>query len=150
MIKIVQNGTTLSQPFLDIRTRVACCGEQGLLSLAFHPKYPEVRRVYVNFTNAGGDTRVVEYRVNEARTQAVTATARILLRIRQPFANHNGGQVLFGMKGHLFVPTGDGGSGAEHTGPDPERADLRRLPDAPGREARRSRRRLPCHRRAHR
>lgn len=113
VIKIVQNGTTLSQPFLDIRSRVACCGEQGLLSLAFHPRYPQVRRVYVNFTNSGGDTRVVEYRVNEARTQAVTATARILLRIRQPFENHNGGQVLFGMKGHLFVPTGDGGSGGD-------------------------------------
>ncbi|HET9545175.1 MAG TPA: PQQ-dependent sugar dehydrogenase, partial [Gaiellaceae bacterium] len=65
VIKIVQNGTTLSQPFLDIRSRVACCGEQGLLSLAFHPRYPQVRRVYVNFTNSGGDTRVVEYRVNE-------------------------------------------------------------------------------------
>lgn len=113
MIRIVEDGDTLSTPFLDIRTRVACCGEQGLLSLAFHPKYPQVRRVYVNFTNSGGDTRVVEYRVNEARTQAVVSTARILLRVNQPYGNHNGGQVLFGMKGHLFVPTGDGGSGGD-------------------------------------
>ena len=113
LIKIVEGGETLSTPFLDIRARVACCGEQGLLSLAFHPKYPQVRRVYVNFTNTAGDTRVVEYRVNEARTQAVPATARILLRVNQPYSNHNGGQVLFGMKGHLFVPTGDGGSGGD-------------------------------------
>jgi glucose/arabinose dehydrogenase len=113
MIKVVENGNTLSTPFLDIRTRVACCGERGLLSLAFHPKYPQVRRIYVNFTNNDGDTRVVEYRVNEARTQAVVSTARILLRVNQPFSNHNGGQVLFGMHGHLFVPTGDGGSGGD-------------------------------------
>ena len=113
LVKIVEDGETLADPFLDIRTRVACCGERGLLSLAFHPKYPQVRRVYVNFTNSGGDTRVVEYRVNEARTEAVVSTARILLRIRQPYWNHNGGQVLFGLKGHLFVPTGDGGSGGD-------------------------------------
>ena len=113
LIKIVENGSTRSTPFLDIRARVACCGEQGLLSLAFHPRYPQVRRVYVNFTNTAGDTRVVEYRVNEARTQAVVSTARILLRVNQPYANHNGGQVLFGMHGHLFVPTGDGGSGGD-------------------------------------
>ncbi len=113
LVKIVENGATLPDPFLDIRTRVACCGEQGLLSLAFHPKYPQVRRVYVNFTNTSGDTRVVEYRVNEAQTQAVVSTARILLRVNQPYGNHNGGQVLFGMKGHLFVPTGDGGDAGD-------------------------------------
>jgi glucose/arabinose dehydrogenase len=113
VIKVVENGSTRSTPFLDIRARVACCGEQGLLSLAFHPRYPEVRRVYVNFTNTAGDTRVVEYRVNAARTEAVVSTARILLRVHQPYANHNGGQVLFGMHGHLFVPTGDGGSGGD-------------------------------------
>jgi len=113
LVKIVQNGSTLSTPFLDLRSAVACCGEQGLLSIAFHPDYPSVRRVYANFTNNAGDTRVVEYRVNEPLTQAVRSTARVLLTIDQPYANHNGGQLLFGNDRYLYVPTGDGGSGGD-------------------------------------
>jgi glucose/arabinose dehydrogenase len=113
LIRVIQNGKKRSTPFLDLRSRVSCCGEQGLLSLAFHPEYPTVRRVYVNFTNRAGDTRVVEYRVNAARTRAVVSTGRVLLKINQPFDNHNGGQVLFGADGKLYVPTGDGGDAGD-------------------------------------
>jgi glucose/arabinose dehydrogenase len=113
LVKIVQSGTTLSTPFLDLRNAVACCGEQGLLSIAFHPDYPDVRRIYANFTNNSGDTRVVEYRVNPGLTQAARSTARVLLRIDQPYSNHNGGQLLFGRDRYLYVPTGDGGSGGD-------------------------------------
>ncbi len=113
VVRVIQRGRVRSTPFLDIRDRVLCCGEQGLLSLAFHPRYPTVRRVYVNYTNRSGETRVVEYRVNATRTRAVRTTGRVLLALAQPYANHNGGQVAFGPNGKLYVATGDGGSGGD-------------------------------------
>ena len=77
--------------FLDIRSRVgADSSEQGLLSMAFHPSYAKNRRFYVNYTDLSGHTRVVEFRSN-GRT-ARLGTARELLFVRQPYANHNGGQ----------------------------------------------------------
>ncbi len=112
-VKVIRNGRVRATPFLDIRGRVLAGGEQGLLSLAFHPRYPTVRRVYVNYTNRSGDTRVVEYRVNAARTRAVPSTGRVLLAVDQPFSNHNGGQVLFGPDGLLYVGMGDGGSAGD-------------------------------------
>jgi glucose/arabinose dehydrogenase len=113
LVKMVENGATRSTPFLDVRSGVSCCGEQGLLSIAFHPDYPTVRRIYANFTNNAGDTRVVEYRVNAALTQAARSTARVLLKIDQPYGNHNGGQLVFGPDRYLYVPTGDGGAGGD-------------------------------------
>jgi glucose/arabinose dehydrogenase len=113
VVKVIERGHVRSTPFLDLRSRVICCGEQGLLSLAFHPRYPSVRRVYVNYTNRAGDTRVVEFRVNAARTRALRTTRRVLLALDQPYANHNGGQVAFGLDERLYVATGDGGSGGD-------------------------------------
>ena len=113
VIKVVERGRVRGTPFLDIRSRISCCGEQGLLSLAFHPRYPSVARVYVNYTNRAGDTRVVEYRVNASRTRARVATGRVLLAVDQPYANHNGGQIAFGPGGYLYVAMGDGGSGGD-------------------------------------
>jgi glucose/arabinose dehydrogenase len=112
-IEVVTNGRVRPRPFLDISNIVVCCGERGLLSLAFHPRYRVNGRLYVNYTNNAGDTRVVEYRANAARTRVVESTARVLLAIDQPYSNHNGGQVLFGGDGYLYVPTGDGGSGGD-------------------------------------
>ena len=113
LVKIVENGSTLATPFMDVRDRVTNGNEQGLLSLAFHPSYPTVRKVYANFTDRNGDTRVVEYSVNPELTQVVLTTARILLLVEQPYSNHNGGQVFFGKDGYLYVPMGDGGSGGD-------------------------------------
>src|SRR5215218_2991485 len=62
-VKIVQNGKVLAKPLLDLRGRISCCGEQGLLSVAFNPRYPSVPRIYASFTNPAGDTRVVQYTV---------------------------------------------------------------------------------------
>jgi glucose/arabinose dehydrogenase len=97
--------------FLDISSRVRSGGEQGLLSVAFHPQYARNRRFYVNYTDVNGHTRVVEYRSNG--TRALPGTARQLLFVRQPYANHNGGQLAFGPDGHLYVGMGDGGSGGD-------------------------------------
>ena len=98
--------------FLDIRSRVgADSSEQGLLSMAFHPGYAKNRRFYVNYTDLHGHTRVVEFRSN-GRTARI-GTAREILFVRQPYANHNGGQIQFGPDGKLYVGMGDGGSGGD-------------------------------------
>ena len=113
VVKVVARGRVRSRPFLDVRDRVSCCGEQGLLSLVFHPRYGRNGRLYVNFTNRAGDTRVVEYRVNAARTRVREGTARVVLRVDQPYSNHNGGGMTFGPGGYLYVAMGDGGSAGD-------------------------------------
>jgi glucose/arabinose dehydrogenase len=110
-IVVVQNGKRIATPFLDIRSQVQSGGEQGLLSMAFHPNYAEDRRIYVNFTDLNGDTRVMEYRVTGNR--ADPKSARQLLFVEQPYPNHNGGQVQFGPDGLLYVGMGDGGAGGD-------------------------------------
>jgi glucose/arabinose dehydrogenase len=110
---VLANGKLLAKPFLDIRSRVVSGGEQGLLSVAFHPKFKTNRRFYVDYTDLNGDTRVVEYHANRAATAAVRGSARQLLFVDQPYANHNGGQLAFGPDGYLYIGMGDGGSGGD-------------------------------------
>ncbi len=109
-IRIIQNGRLLGRPFLDVSGLVSAGGERGLLGLAFHPGYARNGRFYVNYTNRSGDTRVVEYRRATA-TRANPSSARVLLAVEQPFANHNGGMLAFGPDGMLHIGLGDGGSG---------------------------------------
>jgi glucose/arabinose dehydrogenase len=110
-IRVLVRGRVRPTPFLDIRSLVRSGGEQGLLSMAFHPNYATNRRFYVNYTDRNGDTRVVEYRSNGVR--AILRTARQLLFVAQPYPNHNGGQLQFGPDGLLYVGMGDGGSGGD-------------------------------------
>jgi glucose/arabinose dehydrogenase len=104
-------GNRIAGTFLDIRSRVASGGERGLLSVAFSPRYARDHRFYVNYTDRNGNTRVVEFRSRNGK--AVLATARQLLFVRQPFPNHNGGQLQFGPDGQLWVGMGDGGSAGD-------------------------------------
>ena len=97
--------------FLDIRDRVMGGGEQGLLSVAFHPNYARNHRFYVDYTDKRGDTRVVEFRSRNGR--GVKSTARQLLFVDQPYANHNGGELEFDSNGLLYVGMGDGGSAGD-------------------------------------
>ena len=98
-------------PVLDLSGRTTTDNERGLLGLAFSP---DGAHLYVHFTNPGGDTRLVEYAM--AGEQAVLASRRTLLRVAQPFPNHNGGQVAFGPDGRLYLGLGDGGSGGDPLG----------------------------------
>lgn len=101
-----------ARTFLDITDRVGSTGyEQGLLGLAFHPGYATNRRLFVNYTDAQGDTVVSEFRAG-ARS-ADPGSERVLLRIDQPFENHNGGHIVFGPDRYLWIGTGDGGSGGD-------------------------------------
>jgi glucose/arabinose dehydrogenase len=111
VIRVLVNGKLRPAPFLDIRSRVRSGGEQGLLSVAFHPNYARNHKIYVDYTDRSGDTRVVEYRTNGSR--ALPGTARQLLFVDQPYPNHNGGDLVFGPDGYLYVGMGDGGSGGD-------------------------------------
>jgi glucose/arabinose dehydrogenase len=111
-VRVIVNGRVRAEPFLDIVRLVGSEGnEQGLLSVAFHPNYGENRRLYVNYTDRNGDTRVVEYRSDGERV--LEETRRELLFVDQPYSNHNGGQLAFGPDGYLYVGMGDGGSGGD-------------------------------------
>ena len=110
-ILVIDRGRVRAAPFLDIRSLVQSGGEQGLLGLAFHPKYATTRRFYVQYTDRGGDTRVVEYRSNG--TRAVPGSARLLFSSGDPYPNHNGGMLAFGPNGRLFFTMGDGGAGGD-------------------------------------
>ncbi len=115
-IMVVRGGRRLAQPFLDIRSQVTAGGEQGLLSMAFAPDYAQSRRLYVYFTDRGAQQRIVEYRAASA-DRADPASARLVLRMADPEGNHNGGLMLFGPDGLLYVGTGDGGGGDDQHGP---------------------------------
>lgn len=109
-IRVLVNGDSLPQPFLDIRELVGSQGsEQGLLSVAFHPQYADNGRFFVNYTDRSGATVIAEYRVSDDPNSADASTARAFLRIEQPAGNHNGGLIKFGPDGYLYIGTGDGG-----------------------------------------
>jgi len=114
-IRILDNGVVLPSPFLDISSKSVCCGEQGLLSVAFPPGFAAKRYFYVNYTRTpDGATVVARYRVSIGDANAADpASEEVLLIIPQPFANHNGGQLAFGPDGYLYIGMGDGGSGGD-------------------------------------
>jgi hypothetical protein len=112
-IRLLVRGRARPGFFLDVRDRVVSGGEQGLLGLVFHPRFATNGRFYVDYTDRNGDTNVVEYRANAARTRALPSTARRILFVDQPYANHNGGHLAFGPDGRLYVGMGDGGSGGD-------------------------------------
>jgi len=113
-IRILDNGVVLPTPFLDITSRVASTGEQGLLSVAFPPGYPAKMYFYVYYTPVPGDNTVVaRYRVTADNNIADSTSETIVLRVPQPFGNHNGGQLAFGPDGYLYIGKGDGGGGGD-------------------------------------
>lgn len=114
-VRVRKSGKTLSRAFLDLSGEVSCCSERGLLSLAFAPDYAKTGRFYVDYTDRGGDTRVVEYR-SASPDRADPTSARTVLRVDQPEANHNGGLLVFGPDDRLYIGLGDGGGGDDQHG----------------------------------
>jgi glucose/arabinose dehydrogenase len=112
-IRIVENGRLLLTPFLDIRDRLVSGGEQGLLGLAFPPDYASKGYFYVNYTDRSGDTVIARYRIGSSPNQANANSEEVILRIDQPFGNHNGGQLAFGPDGFLYIGLGDGGGSGD-------------------------------------
>lgn len=112
-VVILDGPNVLPVPFLDITNRVSTGGERGLLSIAFHPRYKENGFFYADYTDRNGDTVVSRFAVSSDPNVAAASSEKLLLRIPQPFANHNGGQLQFGPDGYLYIGTGDGGAAGD-------------------------------------
>jgi uncharacterized protein (TIGR03437 family) len=111
---LIHNGAELlPDAFLDIRPRVSCCGERGLLSIAFHPNFEANGFFFVNYTNVDGNTVVSRFHASSNSNVADPESETILLMVEQPFSNHNGGQLQFGPDGFLYIGMGDGGSAGD-------------------------------------
>ena len=125
-IFIIENNELLSQPFLDITEKIVeldvTYDERGLLGLAFHPNYIDTGKFYVYYctpktgSNINHETLLVEYQVSENPNIADTSSEKIIYKIDQPEANHNGGQLLFGPDGYLYLGLGDGGGAGDQHG----------------------------------
>jgi glucose/arabinose dehydrogenase len=124
-VLVAADGQVQKRPFLDISAKLRFGGERGLLSLAFHPRYGENGYFFVNYSEKGtGATRVERYRVSGDANIADPASAALILRVEQPYSNHNGGHTLFGPDGMLYIAMGDGGSAGDPEGNGQNRATL--------------------------
>lgn len=122
-IRIIENGQLLETPFLDITDRVGSFGsEQGLLGLAFHPRYAEEGDAgtgifYVNYTDYNGDTHLSRFNVLADDPYRADPESEVdFLTVDQPYPNHNGGMLAFGPDGYLYAGLGDGGSANDPLG----------------------------------
>jgi glucose/arabinose dehydrogenase len=104
-VMAIRDGRVDQTPVLDLSSEVSGGGEQGLLGLAFSP---DGNSLYASFTDLNGDTRVKVYAMRGGT--ADPGSARDVLHVDQPYSNHNGGEVIFGPDGDLYVGLGDGGS----------------------------------------
>ncbi|MGD8793870.1 MAG: PQQ-dependent sugar dehydrogenase [Anaerolineae bacterium] len=116
-IRLLRDGALAAAPFLDLTDRVGAGGnEQGLLGLAFHPRYAQNGLFYVNYTDRQGDTVVARFALGGDPDRADPASESVILTLDQPAANHNGGHLAFGPDGYLYVGTGDGGASGDRYG----------------------------------
>jgi len=110
-IRIVRHGTLVPTPFLDLNGKVSTGAEQGLLGLAFDPAYATNGRFVVHYTDVSGNTTISLFQVATTNPDSADPVSeRIILTVEQPFPNHNGGQIVFGPDGMLYIGLGDGGS----------------------------------------
>ena len=112
-VRIYDGGRVLPTPFLDLGSIISTGGERGLLSIAFHPRYAENGLFFADYTDPNGDTVIARYQVSATDPNRANPSGTVLLRIAQPFPNHNGGQLQFGPDGYLYIGMGDGGSAGD-------------------------------------
>lgn len=116
-IRILRNGQLLTTDFLDVSAFSRCCGERGLLGLAFHPDYESNGRFFIFYVNNSGSIEIAAYSVS-SNPDIADPTATTILTIAHPtYFNHYGGWMEFGPDGYLYLATGDGGNGPDE--PDP-------------------------------
>ena len=113
-----QQNVTNASTFIDITPQVESGGEEGLLGLAFHPSFPSNPRVYLSYTARSGGivSRISEFRTTNGGATLDPSTQRVLLTVNQPESNHNGGNIVFGPDGYLYIGFGDGGGGGDQHG----------------------------------
>ena len=113
IIKIIKNGKTVRKPYADLRNRIhnpiTPGDERGLLGLAFHANYQNNGFVYINYSDKNDHTIVSRFRVASDPDRLDTKSEKVLIKLKQPFSNHNGGHMEFGPDGYLYISVGDGG-----------------------------------------
>jgi glucose/arabinose dehydrogenase len=111
-VRVVRSGHLLASPYLDITNEVKSGGEQGFLSVAFHPDFAAHPTMYAAYTRSNGDLVVSSFTASSAKADHVSASTEkhILIVPHHRATNHNGGQLFFGNDGDLYITTGDGGS----------------------------------------
>lgn len=129
VIDVFENNMSVSDKsvFLDIQDRVNDRGnEQGLLGLAFHPDYASNGYFYVDYTaDNPNHTVIARYSVDpDNPNKADPSSEQVVLEVDQPYSNHNGGQIVFGPDGYLYIALGDGGSGGDPHGNGQNRSTL--------------------------
>ena len=116
LIKIINDGKKLSRPFFDINKRVVNPNrpgdERGLLGFAFHPNHTNNGKFYINYMDNDGNTIISEFSTN-SKLRADHKSERIILKLKQPYGNHNGGDIQFGPDGYLYISIGDGGKAGD-------------------------------------
>ncbi len=114
-ILIIKDGVINELPFLDISGQVSCCGERGLLNVAFPPKYAVKRHFYVSYTDVDGHRAISRFFTTADSDRADPESEEVLLVIEQPESSHNGGALAFGPQdGYLYIGSGDGGRQGRH------------------------------------
>ena len=124
IIKVFSNDQEIDEAtvFLDIEERVVYAddkNEEGLLGFAFHPKFKQNGEFFVYYTSTEADllSKISRFRVSKDNPNvADPASEEVILRVPQPYWNHNGGTILFGTDGFLYIALGDGGSGNDPHG----------------------------------
>ena len=110
-IRIVRDGIVADAPFLDIANHVTCCGERGLLNVAFPPTYSIKQHFYVSYTSRAGDTVISRFTTTSDPDRADPDSEQVVLTIEQSHPFHNGGRIAFGpWDGYLYIGSGDSGN----------------------------------------
>lgn len=114
VIRIVNRGDGVAtKPFLDITSKVLSDGEMGLLGLAFSPNYSQDGNFFINYIDKAQNTVIARYRVSADANIADADSSQTVLTLKQPYPNHNGGDLVFGSDGYLYASLGDGGSAGD-------------------------------------
>ena len=115
-IIVLDSGQKKSKPFFNINKRVVNPfrpgDERGLLGFAFHPDYENNKKFYINYIDNDGHTIVSEF-IAQSKYKADHNSERVLLKLEQPYGNHNGGHIEFGKDGYLYIAIGDGGAAGD-------------------------------------
>jgi hypothetical protein len=137
LVKVIDNGTPIATPFINLTGGIGTGGERGLLGMAFPPDYATSGLVYTYLTGPDGALQVREHRRSATDPNQTVPGSRVVWSHAHPAGNHNGGTIQFGPDGMLWIGTGDGGGTARDAPNNAQRLDtelgkLLRIDPRPG------------------